>query len=344
MLQPGTELQRGYIIESVLGRGGMGAVYLARQSSLGGRKVAIKETVLPGAAAHDIAAATALFRKEAEILAGLEHPGLVDVKDYFEEGGSQFLVMQFIDGASLEEACTDRSRLPAVSDVLDWMIAVADVLTYLHEHQPPVIVRDLKPSNIMLDSRGVIRLIDFGIARVIDNRSETMTFLKGAGTVGYAPLEQMGEGSTDPRSDIYALGATMYRLITGTLPPSAVSIAAGEAATTPPSVLNPDVSPALESLLASMMALRKNDRLASAREALTALRRVRSGAGPSAQTAPPVMTPRFCHQCGATLESGKGFCAKCGERVDTSLGSGGFPVVPPQQPPPPPSGSGGFQT
>lgn len=336
LLQPGTILHENYCIERALGRGGQGSVYLAKELKLGGRRVAIKQTLLQGLSAADKAAAAQVFRQEAAILGDLDHPNLVDVKTYFEEGAAQYLVMAFIDGSSLEQMCPDRAEPPNVSQVIDWMITVAEVLTYLHEHDPPVIVRDLKPSNIMIDSRGRLRLIDFGIARVLHSGTETATFLKGAGTIGYAPMEQQGGGTTDARSDIYALGATGYRLLTAMIPPSSVALATGEAALTPPSVVNPHVPPALEAVLTKMMELRKNDRYASARTAAEALRALR-------ETAPPTPTPspaprlqgvaRFCHHCGVTLVPGGSTCSACGQAVDPflhgrSAGSGGLPVQP----------------
>jgi serine/threonine-protein kinase len=319
MLEPGTTLQRGYVIEKVLGRGGMGAVYLARQASLGGRRVAIKEIVIPTQSPEERDQAVAQFQKEAEILASLEHPGLVDVKDYFEENGSQYLVMAFIDGSTLEEVCRPApADPPPVAQVVDWMLAVCDVLAYLHEHEPPVIVRDLKPSNVMLDANGRIRVIDFGIARVFDDVSHTSTFLKGAGTVGFAPIEQHGGGTTDPRSDVYGLGATTYRLLTGMIAPGAVALVTGEATLTPPSVLNPRVTPPLEAVVLRMMSARKEDRYPTSRAAAEELRKARESLAPTGR--PPVgVAPRFCHNCGTTLVPGTPHCAKCGQALDPAV-------------------------
>jgi serine/threonine-protein kinase len=328
VLQPGDELKRGYHIERILGQGGMGAVYLARHASLG-RRVAIKETVIAVDDPSDREAVMASFRREAEILASLEHPNLVDVKDYFEEGGSHFLVMSYIDGATLEEIASQAPQPLAVRQVLEWADPICDVLAYLHEHAPPILIRDLKPSNVMVDVKGRVKLIDFGIARIQEAGQQTVTFLKGAGTVGFAPVEQFGGSSTDTRSDIYALGATLYCLLTRSLPPWSMQIATGEAALLPPSRLNPSIPPALDAVLLKAMSLRREDRFQSVSEMRLALRH---GVPGESGAEPPVASAevghRFCMQCGVTLLPGAASCHQCGATRGQPSGSSPRPPGP----------------
>ena len=349
MLEPGASLQRGYVIERILGKGGMGAVYLARHATLS-RRVAIKETVLHLDNPEDQARASQQFQQEAEILASLEHPNLVDVKDFFEEDGSWFLVMSFVDGSTLETIVNEAPGPLPIDQVLDWADQICEVLIYLHEHRPPVIVRDLKPNNIMLDARDRIRVIDFGIARVYEAGSETAMFVKGAGTVGFAPVEQFGGGTTDPRTDLYSLGATLYALLTRTLPPWSVALATGEATLTPPSVMNPRITPALEGVIMRLMSLRKEHRHQTAREAREALKGIRQGL--TEDPAPHVAVPqRFCTACGCTLLPSAPNCPGCGRppsgasgglvTPSSPTGHHSFPSATPGPVSPPPGPSSG---
>lgn len=272
MLTAGTVLNGRYTVETVLGQGGMGAVYLAFDKTLGGKKVAIKEMAVQIHRPDDRDRALAQFREEARLLASLEHPRLVPVTDFFEEGENAYLVMGYVDGRTLAEASVERD-VP-LSEVVGWIDQIADVLEYLHEHEPPVLFRDLKPGNVMLDRRGQVRLIDFGIARALEAGQSTSTFLKGAGTAEFAPPEQFGGRGTDPRSDIYALGATMYDLTTSELPPVSVNVMTGETPPPNPRRVNPAIPPPLDAIIVKAMALRKEDRYASAREVRLALSRI----------------------------------------------------------------------
>ncbi|HEY4003245.1 MAG TPA: serine/threonine-protein kinase, partial [Candidatus Xenobia bacterium] len=162
MLAGGVVLQNRYRIETVLGRGGMGAVYLAIDGSLGNKRVAIKEMSVLIDDAQARQKAIEQFQVEARMLAELDHPGLVRVSHYFEEQGMQYLVMMYIDGSTLEAKVNERSDFWPLGMVLDWTEQLADVLDYLHNHQPPIIFRDLKPPNVMIDARNHVILIDFG--------------------------------------------------------------------------------------------------------------------------------------------------------------------------------------
>lgn len=223
MLPIGEELSGRYRIERVLGKGGMGAVYLGVMESLGGKKFAIKEMEFSGDADRTSEQALAQFRKEAGFLANLNHPNLVRVTDFFAEGEKHYLVMEFVEGETLQE------RLQRLQTPFGWeemkprVEELLEVLDYLHTQNPPIIFRDLKPSNIMIDNSGRLKLIDFGIARTAQPGQETSTFLKGTGTSGFSPIEQYGMGeTTDQRSDIYSFGATVYYLMTGKVPTDAV--------------------------------------------------------------------------------------------------------------------------
>ncbi|MBM3463963.1 MAG: hypothetical protein FJX76_17855 [Armatimonadetes bacterium] len=254
MLAPGHRLHDRYVIENVQGRGGMGSVYRALDLRLSGRVIAIKEMRVDSDDPDERAQALEQFKHEAEILATLQHPALVPVTDFFEEDGRQYLVMAYVDGDTLEK----QAGTCLVASVLDWIGQLCEVLDFLHSQQPPVIFRDLKPSNVMLDAGGRIRLIDFGIARAFGPR--TATFARGIGSPGFAPLEQYGNVPSDPRTDIYALGATAYALLTGQTPPAAVDVACGTAVLVPPSQLNAEIPPHVDALILKLMGLRAPER------------------------------------------------------------------------------------
>jgi serine/threonine protein kinase len=156
------------------------------------------------------------FQQEAVILAGLNHPGLTAVHDYFVENGSFYLVMEFVQGETLQQAWERAGRRFNETQVVAWAQQLCEVLTYLHRQQPPIVFRDLKPANIMLQPDGRLKLIDFGIARQFDpsKTSDTVKF----GTPGYAAPEQYGRGQTDARSDLYALGIVLHQLLSGCEP------------------------------------------------------------------------------------------------------------------------------
>jgi len=149
------------------------------------------------------------FEREANILAALSHPGIVQVYDFFSEGERNYLILEFVDGKDLETILTDTDSFLPEAQVVNWAIQVCEVLSYLHSHEPqPIVFRDIKPSNIMLDKHNRIRLVDFGIARIFQSGQKGTMI----GTEGYTPPEQY-RGSAEPRVDIYALGATMHHLL-----------------------------------------------------------------------------------------------------------------------------------
>jgi Tol biopolymer transport system component len=213
-LRSGQTLQNRYQILHPLGQGGMGAVYLAQDGRLSNKLVAIKEfnpTILPP---QDRAWATQSFEREAQILAQLNHPALTAVSDYFTEHGMVYLVMEYVPGETLHQCWLNQPQRRFDSEqVLNWASQLCSVLTYLHSQNPPIIFRDLKPTNIMVQPDGQLKLIDFGIARYFKPGQTQDTV--PLGTIGYAAPEQFGVGQADVRSDVYSLGIILHQLLTG---------------------------------------------------------------------------------------------------------------------------------
>ncbi len=211
-LPKGAVLQRRYEIIKVLGVGGMGAVYLAQDLRFTGvvRRCAIKEMISSTPDPHIRRLAVESFSREANLLVQSNHPGIPKIYDFFTENIRSYLVMEYVDGDDLENVLENTEGMLKEEIVLDWAIQVCDVLVYLHSQTPPIIFRDLKPSNVMLRKDGnKIALIDFGIAKAFEaGQKGTMI-----GTEGYSPPEQY-RGVADPRGDIYALGATLHQLLT----------------------------------------------------------------------------------------------------------------------------------
>ncbi|MEA3308766.1 MAG: serine/threonine-protein kinase [Chloroflexota bacterium] len=211
LLTVGTLLEKRYKILGVVGIGGMGAVYKAQDLRFASvtRFCAVKEMINTARDPEVREMIIRNFEREASILVTLSHPAIPAVYDNFTEGRRSYLVMEYIEGRNLEAVLADTPGFIPEARVVDWAIDICDVLTYLHNHEPhPVIFRDLKPSNIILDARDRIRLIDFGIAKIFRSG------VKGTmvGTEGYSPPEQY-RGSSEPRGDIYALGATIHHLL-----------------------------------------------------------------------------------------------------------------------------------
>jgi eukaryotic-like serine/threonine-protein kinase len=271
MLTPETILQGRYRIIRQLGQGGMGAVYEALDLRLD-TMIALKETLFSDERLRK------QFEREARLLARLHHPALPRVSDHFSEGEGQFLVMQFIPGDDLSEMMT-RKRGPFPADqVLTWADQLLDALDYLHTQDPQIVHRDIKPQNLKLTSRGQIILLDFGLAK--GQAGEISRVTASASIFGYtpnyAPLEQIQGLGTDSRSDLYALAATIYHLMTGVKPPDALTRAAALVNGQPdPLVLaseaNPAVAPDVDHVLAKAMSQNREQRYPSASEMRKAL-------------------------------------------------------------------------
>ena len=233
-----------YVVVHVIGRGGMGAVYLVTDTLDGNRVMALKE--MSNAAIvdpRDRSMAVAQFQREAQLLRRLRHPNLPAVSDEFAIGDRNYLVMEYVPGSTIQQML-DRGEGPfPESRVIAWANQLCDVLDYLHRQQPAIIFRDLKPANIMIMDDDRLKLIDFGIARLFKPGQHQDTMLLG--TQGYAAPEQYGGGQSDARSDIYALGATLFSVLTGRDPAQMAPLKPL------PSVRDyrPEVSPYLESIV-----------------------------------------------------------------------------------------------
>jgi serine/threonine-protein kinase len=270
LLAPGMLLDRRYEVVRALAQGGMSAVYEARDTRLSNRRYAVKVLLDAGRTPQDRQEAAGWFMREAQILSGLRHPLIPDIRDYFSEGGRHYLVMEFVDGQTLEEVLAARGGpgLP-VREVLRWGRQLCEVLHYLHSQQPPLIFRDLKPDNIMLDRAGALKLIDFGIARSVLPGQTGHTIYTTIGTPGYSPPEQY-QGLAEPRSDVYALGATLHHLLSGRDPRQYPPC------TYPPlGALVKDIDPRVEAVVTRTLKFRVADRF----DSVQALGRALAAAG-----------------------------------------------------------------
>lgn len=272
MLSPNEIVQHRYRIVRLLGQGGMGAVYEAIDERLG-RRVAVKQMLVTDEHLRQA------FAREAKLLANLRHASLPNVIDWFDEDGNQFIVMEFIGGDDLAVQLKNRRAPFPVEDVLQWADELLDALHYLHTQTPPVLHRDIKPANLKLTTHNRIILLDFGLAKgfaggmtQVANDQSIYGY-----TPQYAPLEQIQGEGTNARSDLYALAASLYHLLTNVKPPDALTRATqiiNEATDTlaPLRTINPSVSEAVERVIMRAMALKPAARFASASEMRAALR------------------------------------------------------------------------
>lgn len=274
MLAPDTLIHGRYRIIRAIGKGGMGAVYEAFDLRLQS-PVALKQMVVEG---EQLSRA---FAREAQLLASLRHQALPRVIDHFVDDQGQFLVMEFIPGDDLAALLQKRGAPFPIDQVLSWADTLLDALSYLHSQQPPVIHRDIKPQNMKLTPRGEIILLDFGLAKgATAAQTRSMTGSVFGYTPQYAPLEQIKGSGTEPRSDLYSLGATLYNLITGTPPPDALTRAAAMVTREPDPLepahrLNPGVPHDVSAVLNQALALDPTARFANADAMRRALRHAR---------------------------------------------------------------------
>ena len=276
--ESGTILRERYRLTNIVGQGGMGNVYRAEDLRLPGRLCAIKEVRPdPLATPEDRAQAREQFLNEASILAQLDHPNLPKVSDYFTESGNEYLVMDYVPGDDLSQVLKASREADQTLDeqaVLPWADQIIDALAYLHIQDPPVLHRDIKPSNIKLTPDHRIKLVDFGLVKLLaPDEARTITVLQGKGTALYTPLEQYGgEGShTDARTDVYALGATLYHLLTDYPPPDAKVRFLKPSSLRPPSEVNPEVSRQVSEAIMWAMEMHPSDRPATVRTFQSAL-------------------------------------------------------------------------
>lgn len=261
------KLQNRYAIVHRLAQGGQSAVYLVTDTYDGGKQRAVKEMSESNLNADEREHAVNDFMREANMLRALNHPALAKVYDTFVEGQKHFLVMEYVQGHNLEDELIQAGRPLEWNRVVGWGIALCDVLHYLHNLNPAIIYRDLKPANVMLTPEGSIKLIDFGIARWLHPMRARDT--SQLGTDGYAPLEQYSARS-ETRSDLYALGASLYHLLTGRVPEAAPTRIAGQSLT-PIRTINPSVPEPVEQVIHRALNLQARDRFPTAplmREAL----------------------------------------------------------------------------
>ncbi len=269
ILSAGTILWSRYRILDLVGQGGMGAIYQAEDLRLEGRLCAVKEVFLdPNASKENQEQIKASFHREASVLARLDHPNLPKVSDFFFFNGREYLVMDFVPGQDLREIIENakhRQEFIPEKQILTWAEQLFSALEYLHSQDPPVLHRDIKPSNIKITPSGTVKLVDFGLVKLMlpdDNR--TVTVLQGRVTIQYAPLEQIGgdTGHTDSRSDIYSLGATLYHLLANESPPDAKTRYIRTKKQPPVSIrdINPNVSIQTEQAVMHALGLHPEER------------------------------------------------------------------------------------
>ncbi|MGC9398140.1 MAG: protein kinase domain-containing protein [Anaerolineae bacterium] len=285
-LTTGQVLQNRYRVEGSLGEGGMGAVYRAWDLRLD-IPVALKEMIpQPGLDSKTLTHLREQFTQEAKVLARLDHPHLVNVTDYFKEGPNAYLVMKLVKGESLAERIAREGALPE-EPVRAWALQLLDALVYCHSQG--ILHRDIKPQNVIITPDGNAVLVDFGLVKLWDpNNPRTRTAIQAMGTPEYAPPEQYDAalGHTDPRTDIYSLGATLYHALAGQAPPTATMRIVNPQALTPLDAARPDVSASMKTTVDRAMELQPAARFHSATEMRDALSGSASiSAGPY-QTAP----------------------------------------------------------
>jgi serine/threonine protein kinase len=274
MLPANQLLQDRYLILKKLAQGGQSAVYLVADTLNQSAQYAMKEMSESELTPAERTQALADFQREADMLRLLNHPALAKVHASFVEDGKHYMVMEYVEGRNLEVTLEETGKPLPESQVVNWGTALAEVLAYLHSQQPPIIYRDLKPSNIILQPDGKVKLIDFGIARFHQTGQSKDTVCLG--TDGYAPIEQYS-GKTEPRSDIYALGATLYHLLTNKVAVAAPTRIANVDSFVAPRQVNPDISKGMEAVILRAMEVHPTQRYDDAEEMLAALESVAAG-------------------------------------------------------------------
>lgn len=236
MTEIGTVIDGKYEILKEIGRGGMSVVYLAMDKHLN-KQWAVKEIRKKGSGKNDEIVVNSLLA-EANMMKKLDHPALPRIVDIIDNGVTIYVVMDYIEGESLDKILNEYGAQPEEL-VVNWAKQLCDALSYLHSQKPPIIYRDMKPANVMLKPEGNIKIIDFGIAR--EYKEQNLADTTVLGTKGYAPPEQYS-GQTDPRSDIFALGMTMHHLLTGVDPRNGEAYA-------PVRQWNPELSEGIEIII-----------------------------------------------------------------------------------------------
>jgi len=308
-LSIGILLNSRYKIAKQLASGGFGAVYLAEDTRLGNRKVAVKETLPDPTESQQDRDQRA--ETEAKLLSGLSHRNVVQVWDMFKDKNGIYIVMQFIEGHDLMkevEECVNRNAPLPLDKVLGWMEQVCEGLAYLHQND--IVHRDIKPQNMRVMADGTVVLIDLGIAKK-GAKGKTGRLQKG-GTPIFAPIEQctMG-GSTSYPTDIYAVGTTMFIMLTSLIPLEAPDrLNAKQITLDPPSKFNSKLPAAIDQIILRATHIDSTKRYKDGTEMLTAIR--------SVLNKPPVdsgYVPNFCRYCGWRNTNRANFCTKCGRVI-----------------------------
>lgn len=265
-LKAGEVLRGRYRIRRIIGQGGMGSIYLADDQRLEGRQCALKEVE------HDrslppelLKEARDQFLREATVLARLDHPNLPKVSDFFSVGSRDYLVMDFVPGKDLRTLMVEARQSGTFlqeEDVLNWAGQLSDALIYLHGQESTILHRDIKPSNLKLTPSGMLKLVDFGLVKLLASGEVTITILQGQGTAIYTPLEQYGgdSGHTDVRSDIFSFGATLYHLLTNQPPLGARERFLHPNELLPPRQINPEISLRTEKAILWALSLHPDER------------------------------------------------------------------------------------
>ena len=265
-LKTGEVLRSRYKIRRTIGHGGMGSIYLADDLRLEGRQCALKEVEHDRTLPQEVVQqAREQFLREATVLARLDHPNLPKVSDFFSIGPRDYLAMDFVPGKDLRTLMMEarqRGNFLTESEVLSWASQIADALSYLHNQTPVILHRDIKPSNLKVTPSGLIKLVDFGLVKILASEEMTITILQGRGTALYTPLEQYGgdTGHTDRRSDIYAFGATLYHLLTNQPPVEARERFLNPENLIPPRQINSEISVRTEKAILWAMNLHPDER------------------------------------------------------------------------------------
>lgn len=290
LLESGSILRERYEIVRLVGQGGMGAIYRAQDLRLEGRVCAVKE-ILPDLLVGyenngtDLAQTIEQFYQEASVLARLDHPNLPKVSDYFSVDRREYLVMDFVKGRDLHDILIEtrqQKKYLSEAQVLAWTTQLLDALEYLHSQEPPVLHRDIKPHNIKITPEGRLKLVDFGLVKVLQqDDARTVTVVQGRGTVAYTPLEQYGgdSGYTDVRTDIYSMGATLYHLLAGTPPRDAKERFLKPGLLLPLRQQNPAISVRTERAIFQALAMHPDERpanIAALRQALFGMNRAKA--------------------------------------------------------------------
>lgn len=324
-LPTGSLLNTRYEIVRKIGGGGMGAVYLAKDTSLGDAPRAVKEMIESHLDGVQHERAVNNFRRESLLLTTLEHPSIPTIYDYFYDEGNRrfYLVMNYISGGDFASRLRNSSAgCIEEKTVTQWAVQIADVLDYLHNHRPPIVYRDLKPANLMInDNAGRVMLIDFGIARLFKQGEKGVT---AVGTMGYAPPE-LFSGKVEPRSDIYSLGATMFHLLTGANPQDNPLLIFDFTRNRLPRQINPAMSAEMERILMRAVEYKPENRFRSAAEMREVLNNhldtlgggeVSYSATLAQQLGGDVIKVQMvlCNFCDGRIAEDDVYCAHCGQR------------------------------